>query len=57
MQRNSTQRPPIRCYSTDYEHSIEHWVAVRRLVETADQDAENLAPAPPDEKSKSESAA
>ena len=33
------RRPLITSYDSDYEHSLEHYVAVRRLVDEADIDA------------------
>ena len=34
-----SKRPPfITCYSSDYEHSVEHWLTTRRLVEEAAED-------------------
>lgn len=33
---NATSRPVVRSYDTGFEHSVEHLLSVRRMVEEAD---------------------
>jgi len=39
---HQSKRPSfVRSYSSDYQHSVEHLVATRRLVEEADQETDS----------------
>jgi hypothetical protein len=40
--RPSKNELPVTSYGSSYEHSLEHWVETRRLVEEADKEAERL---------------
>ncbi|MFB3916017.1 MAG: hypothetical protein ACE14M_04770 [Terriglobales bacterium] len=57
MESKSKQPPRTTSYSSDYEHSVEHWAFVRRLVEQADEQTEKLTSVCLDEKAQSDSAA
>jgi len=36
MAYDQHRKPPISSYDSGYEHSVEHWLETRRLVEEAD---------------------
>ncbi len=38
MRNDSKQRPRITSYDSGYEHSLDHFIEVRRLVAEADDD-------------------
>jgi len=38
-------RPLVTSYDSGYEHSLEHWLAVQKLVETAEAEPESARPA------------
>ena len=40
----SSDRPRVTSYDSAYEHSLEHWLEVKQLVEAADEDAGAEAP-------------
>jgi len=42
----STGRPLVTSYDSGYEHSLEHWLAVRQLVEAAEAEPAPARKAP-----------
>ena len=39
----SRERPFVASYDSGYEYTLEHWVALRRLLEESDRDASRPA--------------
>ncbi len=37
-QSNTTAKPQVTTYDCCYEHSYEHWIELRRLVEASDEE-------------------
>lgn len=42
----SSGRPLVTSYDSGYEHSLEHWLKVKQLVEAADAEPEPARTAP-----------
>lgn len=43
LESGAVTRPLVTSYDSGYEHSLEHWAKVRRLVEDADQEPVSTA--------------
>lgn len=37
-QQPNVQRPIVTSYDSCFEHSVEHWIELRRMVELQDED-------------------
>ncbi len=37
-QRETTAKPEVTTYDCCYEHSYEHWIELRRVVDAADEE-------------------